>query len=338
MGGKALKHINTSRIDLKTLNKIKKEIDNILLNQNEITIEYPFENPDKTDFGDIDILYKTNLDIDIYNFIKTKFNPKEIVTNGNVISFSYQIDENNYVQIDFILAQIVNLSKFYFSYGDVGQIIGMITKHYDLSFGDVGLFIKHISNDVITKYSNSIVQNIDDKIYLCEDIGEICKYLDLDYSKWGYFASELEIFNWLSSSKLCHPNIFISGNHEHRHKVITRPMYGRFIQWLNFNNKNNLIINDKYFKYNKQEEAIEYFNKKNYLIQIINNHIILLERKQKFNGNKILSVRNIKDSKELGTFIKIFKSHICEKFGSFENWLDINPTETIDNYIKLFNY
>ena len=320
MGGHALKNTNTIRIDLNTLNKTKKEIKNII--GDEIIIAFPFENPDKTDFGDIDILYQPESNIDIFNFIVKKFNPKEIVANGGVISFSYKLDENNFVQIDFIKSKILNLSKFYFSYGDVGQIIGMMTKYYGLSFGDSGLFIKQFNNETFTE-----------KIYLSDNIQEICKYLDLDYFKWGSFLSEIEIFEWLKSSKMCHPNIFISGNHEHRHKILTRPMYGRFIKWLD-----NNCTQDKYNKYNKQNEAIEYFNKKDYLIKLLDNQLVLSNRKQKFNGNKLLELKVVKDAKDLGKFIKAFKNNIEGLFGNFDNWLDTNNEIIINKYIMEFNY
>ncbi len=318
MGGHALKNIKTVRMSLITYNKIKKEICDKL--NNEIKIDFLFDNPDKTDFGDLDILYKSEPHINMYDYITKIFIPKEIVKNGDVISFSYNITNDEYAQIDFIKSSNFDMSKFFFSYGDLGLLVGKMVKHYELSFGDRGLFIKNIYN-----------QNI----YLNDNPKEICDYLNLNYNKWGQFKTEIEIFNWLSTCNLCHKDIFISGNYEHRHKVETRPMYNRFIEWLNIN-----MTNKEYIIENKQSNAILYFNKQHVIDELEKENIIKQERKNKFNGKKILELNVIKNEKELGNFIKNFKEFITSKHTDFDLWIDNNEISSIDNeiinYSKLF--
>lgn len=329
MGGHALKNTNVVRMDLITFNKIKSDILNMI--SDEITIEYPYENPEKTTFGDIDILYQAKENINMFTYIVNKFNPKEILSNGNVISFAYKLENESYVQIDFIKCQNMKMAKFYYSYGDVGQIIGMAVKHYgktgpkpsfevspqnySLSFGDSGLFIKKLFEDT------------QDKLYLSDNPEDICVYLDLDYSKWGHFTTEEEIFIWLSSSKLLYSKIFVEGNHKHYARLKLRPMYTKFIAWF-----------DKPIQYNKQNDAIEYFNKREEVNEMIKNNNMIKQRKLKFNGNNLIQLKVVNDQKELGNFIKNFKTHINKTFNDFDTWLDTNDLDTINNYIIEYFY
>lgn len=315
MGGNALKTVKTVRIDLLTYNKIKKEIYDKI--NNDIQIEFLFDNPDKIDFGDLDILYKSEEQISMIDYITKIFTPIEIVKNGDVISFSYNIIGNEYAQIDFIKTTNFSMSKFFFSYGDLGLLIGKMARHHELSFGDRGLFIKNIYN-----------QNI----YLSDNPKEICDYLNLDYTNWSTFKSEIEIFTWLSTCNLCYQDIFISGNYEHRHRIETRPMYNRFIEWLNIN-----MINKQNIMENKQNDAILYFNKQHIIDELEKENMIKQERKTKFNGKKILELNVINNEKELGVFIKNFKEHIKNKYTDFDIWLDNNTSTIIDNEIINFN-
>ena len=102
MGGKALKNVITTRLIKEDYMKIKSEIVSILAPHLSLTFLY--ELPEKEDFGDLDILYVPNEKIVINDLIMQLFNPKEMVTNGTVLSFSYLIEESEpiHFQIDLI--------------------------------------------------------------------------------------------------------------------------------------------------------------------------------------------------------------------------------------------
>ena len=164
--------------------------------------KYLEENPDKKDFGDVDILYSHKKDnFILIDYIKELYKPIEIVNNGVVLSFSYNYNDN-YVQVDFIKCKNLVHSKYYYSYGDVGLIIGQIVNYYGLKFGHDGLFIKLTSKHI--GYNDDIA----DKLELSCDFENICKFFDLDFSLWGNFTSENQIFNWFSKSKYFTKNIF----------------------------------------------------------------------------------------------------------------------------------
>ena len=60
------------------------------------------------------------------------------------------------------------------------------------------------------------------------------------------------------------------------------------------------------------------------------------ERKNKFNGNKIIELKILESNKELGKFITKFKSYITDTNGNFEDWLDGSSSEEVDIKIKSF--
>ncbi len=161
MGGNALKKVIASRINLIQYNKIKTQL--IEKFTGHLDIEFVIDVPNKQDFGDIDVLYTLDnslsetKNLNIINLIKLLFNPVEIVHNGPVVSFAYELDKfdkldeldgsditnksveivqsNNitntstyfqpiyfqptYFQVDLILCQDIRMSRVYFCYGDL---------------------------------------------------------------------------------------------------------------------------------------------------------------------------------------------------------------------------
>ena len=335
MGGNALKTVKVSRIDLPTYNLIKSTISNDL--SPYITLDFAYEVPNKIDFGDLDILYKAPINIDFRKLIIDKYNPAEIVSNGQVLSISYPIS-NEYYQVDFVKCSNLKMSKFFYSYGDLGGVIGTITKNYGISFGE-GLWC-NISKDTIKNYTcNDIEDYTTTKIILSYEPSEICKYLDLDYEKWILgFETRESIFDWVISSSWFRKDIFLNLNSFEKKKSNIRPFYKDFIEYIFDESKYNKIDESK--RYNKQLEALEYFNKLQLLDQLINDNNIKNERKKKFNGYKFMKYGYI--NKDIGTLIIEFKRYINKKFDKVDNmeffniWLDDNHEVSIDKEINNF--
>jgi len=335
MGGKALKNTKIIRINLITLNNVKEIIKKKI--SDELEIDFMIENPEKTDFGDIDIIYKINSDnkIIVKELIEKLFSPVEMVVNGDIISFAYPSDiEGEFIQIDFIKCKNLNMSKFYFSYGDFGNILGYITNYYNIKLGHFGLYV-NISRDMFEDNKDidvSNCHNFTQQIYLTEEPEKICEFFQLDFSNWNNFDCEEKIFNWICSSPFFSKKIYEKLNNKIRHKIDVRPMYGRFINWIS--NLDECVNN--FDKYDYRMEAIKYFNLEWKLNDIINLNKIIYQRKQKFNGNKIMEKEYLQSNKELGDFIIKFKNYIINENGDFDIWLDNNNSESIDNKIKLF--
>lgn len=100
MGGNALKKVVATRIKLKTYRAIQSEI--VSRFKGELVIEYPIELPNKTDFGDVDVLFSFKdctgdiKAIDavqknrVCKLIRDAYDPIDMVCNGQVYSFSYK--------------------------------------------------------------------------------------------------------------------------------------------------------------------------------------------------------------------------------------------------------
>ncbi len=344
MGGHALKTVNTQRINNDEYQRIKKEIYDKF--HSKISIYFLNEIPGKETHGDLDLLYVNSNHLNIRELIVQIMNPKEIVKNGPVLSFSYVLneEENMFFQIDFIHVHDIDTALFYFSYGDFGQLIGRILKFYGLTFGHNGLWISPFKNTIISyiedhkeEYDKYHVE--DHKIGDIEDIiltrrpDEICEFIGLSYYRWKEgFQTKLELFEYIKSSHYFSPTIFMYSNHPQRSRLKTRKMYEEFLIYLFGEDKVNELKESKDStdtKENKQIEAIQYFDKEDELKKEIHSYFLHAERKMKFNGNILQSQFNIQP-KDLGTIIPNFKKFISESESlTFEEWLDLHNGDTI---------
>ena len=274
MGGKAIKKVKINRIDILIYQQLKTYIVDKL--SEHVYIDFFIDIPNKTDFGDLDVIYiYKNTQFDIKKIIIELFNPPEIVSNGDVISIAFDkslidkslIDEFNltntffdveYYQVDFIKCpnlDLIPMYKFYFSYGDFGTIIGRIVNHYALKIGHQGLWINLI-NPTINEYERSIgildsnessndltlndITKSNIRINLSSDPRKILEYIGLDYDKWLIGFTNIEsIFEFICQSPLFDCKIFDQLNHDHVNRTILRPFYNKFI---------NYIIQFKQFK------------------------------------------------------------------------------------------
>ena len=88
----------------------------------------------------------------------------------------------------------IHMSGFYYSYGDLGGIIGRLTQHKFVIYGENGLWInpnqETVDNLISTKQINLQIDKeiinkaIIPKIILTNNPEEICQYLGLDWLKW----------------------------------------------------------------------------------------------------------------------------------------------------------
>jgi len=315
MGGHALKHVNCIRINKVEYEKIKNHILSTIESVKLVKLSVLIEAPEKNNFGDLDILYLSNQDINIYDLIKLTFNPKEVVTNGDVTSFSYQISESEYFQIDMIKTSNIEMSQFYGGYGDCGNIIGRFTKRADLTFGNEGLWTSYESKRIILSTSPQ----------------EICEYLGLNYDVWLVgFKTHTELFNWITESRYFDLNLFKLDtlNSVYRHRYETRPMFKEFINYLVTSSVPiNEIINSKL-------EHINHFNKKDEKDKIDEEIKIMRLHQEKFSGKIFLKYVSCK---EINNYKRNFQCYIENELKEdFNDWLSKNNTEFIENSIKEF--
>lgn len=198
MGGNALKNTETIRIDREELDRIYLNVKTKLHRLDDDSLKLVKFYKDKKDFGDIDILVKVenfilNETVQKYirNIMEIEFGCKEIVVNGNCISVA--IDQ---VQVDFIFVNVVDweMANFFYSYNDMGLLLGKLAHYNRVKLGFDGLFfrMKDDENPDMLLFEELITVNP----------REICSFMGLSYSRWSQgFNNMEEVFDYVITSK-----------------------------------------------------------------------------------------------------------------------------------------
>ena len=373
MGGNAIKKVKTSRLDLLTYTKVKDQIKSQL--EPYMYIAYIYELPEKESFGDLDLLYVLDPNLNIRNIIQKEFSPNEIVSNGDIISFDYNIDNSSepiYFQVDMIKSKSIKeipMYQFYYSWGDFGAILGRIFNYNAYKFGQQGLYLNLLPHTIeqfqtaseINDFDNSNTDNgfsaIDQtfdtiQIKLSSDPREICKFVRLDYDRWLQgFQTQTEIIEYLINFEMYDVKIFESLNTDHRKRLQKRPFYLKFIDYIGINSNHikttKLNNHSGEIGQNKQLEAILYFDKINELDTYIKEYNLKKIRHEKFNGKMIIEKLNILypesyDNKLIGYHIIEFKKYVIkyDLSKSFDEYIDNlekeEITQLINNYFTIF--
>ena len=300
MGGNALKIVKTRRYNSKEYNHLIIEISK-LLNENNIDFNIPLSYNLKKSHGDLDVLIRNfNIkNIDNKNLIQKIFNPKEIVVNTNCISFDYKE-----FQVDFIFVEASDWepSKIYFSYNDLGNLMGRIAYSLGFRYGHFGL--KYTTYYLGKKYS-FIISNEPEKIF---------KFLGFDWNTYLNGFNTLEdTFKYVINSKYFNAKIFDyeNLNHQNRTRNKKRVNYNAFLNYINNNfSLEEKIIDKEHFKLKAENYfKIDITNKIN---QWKKNIDFIKKASEKFNGNIIMNEFPILKGKKLGDAIKNYKKSINE--------------------------
>ena len=147
MGGNALKSFGSTRISPDTYHIFKPTFIAIL-NQilPESRIDVPTSYHNKPDFGDLDVVVENNArvhlsDHDIASILSNHYQePVPFIKNGPVTSFGLPTPEGLF-QVDLIYTPtpVIDFAVEYYSWNDVGNLIGRIAHKMGLKFGHDGL-------------------------------------------------------------------------------------------------------------------------------------------------------------------------------------------------------
>lgn len=162
MGGNALKTVKTSRIDQQSYFQLKLHIMEQLRKDGFVLTDI-IEVPNKESYGDLDLLYFHPDNQDIKIKVIELFSPQEIVSNGDVLSFDFKTETNEYFQIDLIKCNSINqinFARFYFSYGDLGSILGRFCNYHGVKIGHRGFWIDVYENTMYPDRPHDPTRNI----------------------------------------------------------------------------------------------------------------------------------------------------------------------------------
>lgn len=342
MGGKAIKKVICNRLSKEKYLTISSQILQLLQNTS-IQAILPRIIPEKDSFGDIDILIDSQTN-NLRNWIIEHYQPIEIVHNPNSFSFTYWdqeiVDKRTYYQIDFILVENIYSAQFFFSYGDIGVIIGKFMGYHGITFSDKGLLIK-VRADLLN-YPNlalSYLSNdqtfVYEQILLTSNVIDSCKFMGLNYEEWLSFTSIHDIYKWLISSHYYTIDAFQFVKMEKRKKLGDRPLYRNFLTYIgitDYANENNYRHNTQLIA--NQHNLLLQYNKMDLLEKIRRNCQLQFERKQKFHAQ--LFIRYGIKQLDLTKTISIFKKTIKQSNNNFDDWIDNHTNDEIDQIIHDF--
>lgn len=275
-----------------------------LLAKTETGVEYhPVQAVyEKSDYGDMDIIVNTD-DPDIkqkHVDALTALN-LPVSRNGEVISFLYK-----QFQIDLIFVSPISheYSKNYFSWNDLGNLIGRLSKKLGFKHGHQGLMYVQRDGDVVLKNH-----------MLSYDYLTIVKILELDVEKFKQgFNNTLEMFEWLSKSPYFDPEVFKFENLNHINRVRDRKrkVYNDFLNWcLSFERPADVVVKEPPLKHLREKFVLELFPEfKSEVYTLYLDVAIKRAVAQKFNGKVVMKLVPELSGKELGGFLEYYKQSV----------------------------
>eukprot|EP00048_Salpingoeca_helianthica_P004326 m.75830 g.75830 ORF g.75830 m.75830 type:complete len:405 (+) comp13146_c1_seq1:168-1382(+) len=319
MGGHALKKVETVRKAAAVYEKIKAHVLELARSAG-FECRTPLEMPGKESYGDLDVLYIKEPTRDVRAFVSETFKPDEIVCSGDVLSFNItqpadQPDLHHF-QIDFIGCNKdeFDSSFFYFSFGDMGGILGRMANAHGLKLGAAGLWMNvnlDRFEEMCSDPSLFDATLVSQRIHLTNSPEKICEFFGLDHARWGAsFDTSHAMFEWVCSSSLFSPAVFSSLNYEHRQRAEKRPFYIEFLKYIEVErtaighacDRRGEVISSK------QREALDFFDKHDVLAALRAEQQQTRDRNAKFSA--ALFQEHGLTGAALGAAIRAFRAHI----------------------------
>lgn len=277
----------------------------------------------KESFGDADILYTGDLSLD----------PSwPTVKNGGVTSVGFPIESNRYFQVDFIKTtpELFYFAIGYFSFNDLGNLIGRVAHRMGLKFGHDGLWLVLREGDHV--YADIRITN---------DYVAALRFLG--YDKRGQFHTMEDIFQYVTTSRYFSRDLFPleHRNTKARMRDSKRPTYNAFLRWLDEHpdipdGASAIPRPDAVHRPNASWETVRQLctnfpglSDKICVAQFT--WIANKDAKKIFNGQVVSNLTGL-TGKELGQFIAAFKDHIGHEFFSYWVFNSTNP----ENHIREF--
>ena len=177
----------------------------------------------KPDFGDMDILIERNaLPSDWPQRVAAALDSREVVPNGPVCSFEF-----DGFQVDLITAQAAwfEFALGYFSWNDLGNLIGRIAHKHGFKFGHDGLHYPLRDGDHLVA-----------EVLVTQDFAQALTFLGLNPVRVVEGFDTLEdMFAYVASSRYFDPAQFPLEHRSHRARTrdAKRPTYTAFLAWVN---------------------------------------------------------------------------------------------------------
>lgn len=226
MGGKALKEIETRRVDAEEYHQrlvpdLLVHLRTFLGTERRLAVIESYR--DKADFGDVDVLVESKDDLPA-NWIDDAakiFGSQQVVKNGGVNSMDFRG-----VQIDLIKtpSEEFDWTRRYFAFNDLGNLIGRIAHRMGFKFGHDGLayVVRAPGKD----------EHVLTEVIVSRDWPKTLSYLGFSAERWERgFQNKREIFDYVTESTYFNREIYLLENRNHQSRVrdAKRPTYREFL-------------------------------------------------------------------------------------------------------------
>ncbi len=235
MGGKALKNTTTQRLNKPDFDRVSQEVVRGLLERfPSARVEVIPAYASKADFGDLDVL-TTSEDMQAHGggealakFAVERFHATDLFKNGNVLSFDYRESATTTepgFQVDVITMPraAFGFALNYFSFNDLGNLIGRTAHKQGASFGHDGLWYYFRDGDYKFR-----------EVLLTMDFDLALRYLGYEPARFHQGFEDLQaIFEYVSGSEFFNRDIFLLENRNYQSRVRDRKRktYTEFLQW-----------------------------------------------------------------------------------------------------------
>lgn len=316
MGGKAFPELNMIRLSADQYKEFSLNILSTLHQKFPGYFNFIPSFRAKESFGDLDLIFYHLNPIDVHKLL----GEPPMVRNGPATSFAIPVDyfveqyiSDTYFQVDIIHVRLVEMecALGYFSYNDLGNLLGRIFHRAGFKLGHRGL--SYIVRDE-QNFSNAIQE-----IFLSHDWKTCLEFAGYDYEKWTHGFETLEdVFKYAASNSIVSQKMFRldQTNHQARVRDKKRKTYQEFLKWIELP-ENQIPFDDVIEKtelrrlfFEKAMNQFPHFKEEYKRIQEL-----LQKRKlakEKYNG-KIVSELTGLMSKELGEFIMSFENEYLLK-------------------------
>lgn len=213
-----------------------------------------------------------------------------------ICTFKFQ-DSEYHVQVDLIPTALedFNFSFGYFSWNDLGNLIGRIAHRRGLKFGHDGLWYIHRRGDRVLG-----------EFCLTKSFADAIEYLGFDHHLWAQgFETFEEMFQYVKNSKYFEECAYPLEHQNHRARVrdAKRKTYNAFLEWLNYSGDYVPSEKEKHIA-NMRKDFPEIDRK---IIESEKQDDLRMAYKEKVNGN-IVSELTGETGKDLGALMNYVKA------------------------------
>lgn len=308
MGGNALKETHTRRYDKAEFfqlweNKIKPALKALFPEARfQLTTAYGA----KETFGDMDIMIDGDaIPHDWQQQVEDAFQPHETFVNSpesenrNWEPFSFDVDE---FQIDMIplKGECYDFACKYYSYNDLGNLIGGIFRKMNVKMGQQGLVFPMRKNGFKTSSNVVITLDFDEALRLGG--------YDPERFHKGFETME-ECFEYATSSRFFNPEIYLLENRNHKGRIRDRKR-ANYRGFLDYCEKNKSTINHYQFPDTPSVWLGYFLNNTEGFRDRLEADLALFEyekeARSKFNGHLVMEETGL-EGELLGEFFEFFR-------------------------------